>query len=100
MEYIKELDKKYEIDPRPPLVEQPRVCARLSVAALQRNLAAHRAKNPQILLSGGKAEMAERLRSILEMRRMDMLVRDLVLGVWGEFEEEEDEDEKEKIIGN
>ncbi|KAG6859100.1 hypothetical protein C0993_004525, partial [Termitomyces sp. T159_Od127] len=73
IEYIKELDKKYEIDPRPPLIKQPEVCAQLSAAALQRNLAVHKARNPGILVTGGKAEMAQRLRSILETRKMDLM---------------------------
>ncbi|KAG6861623.1 hypothetical protein C0995_014062 [Termitomyces sp. Mi166 len=91
MEYIKELDTKYELNPRPPLIVLPEVCARLSAAALQRNLAAHKAKNPDILAMGGKAEMTERLRSILEMRRMDLLVRDMILGTRDSLEEEEKE---------
>lgn len=87
------MDNQYEIDPRPPLVVHPSVCARLSAAALQRNLAVHKAKNPAILITGGKAELAERLRSILEMRRMDLLVRDMILGISNRLEEEEEDDD-------
>jgi len=75
------MDKKYELDPRPPLITEPDACAQLSAAALQRNLAAHAMKNPDIVAGGGKVEMTERLRTLLEMRRMDMLVRDMIHGV-------------------
>ncbi|KNZ80186.1 hypothetical protein J132_06779 [Termitomyces sp. J132] len=90
MEYLKELDHKYELHPHPPLIVLPEVCARLSAAALQRNLAAHKTKNSEILVTGGKAELAERLRSILEMRRMDLLVRDMILGTKDSLDEEKE----------
>ncbi|GLB44753.1 putative MINDY deubiquitinase [Lyophyllum shimeji] len=80
-EYVDDMHNKYALDPRPPLVTDPEVCALLSAAALQRNLAAHAAINPGIVAAGGKAEMAERLRALLEMRRMDLLVRDMFRGV-------------------
>ncbi|KAF5379663.1 hypothetical protein D9615_005779 [Tricholomella constricta] len=76
-----EMHKMYALDPRPPLITDPDVCAQLSTAALQRNLGAHAAKNSDIIAAGGKVEMVERLRGILEMRRADMLVRDMILGV-------------------
>ncbi|KAG6812249.1 hypothetical protein H0H92_003705 [Tricholoma furcatifolium] len=75
-----ELDSQYEIDLRPPLIVFPEVCKQLSAAALQRNLLAHKQKNHAILATGSKAEMAERLKSILEARRMDLLVRDMIFG--------------------
>ncbi|KAG6815503.1 hypothetical protein H0H93_009634, partial [Arthromyces matolae] len=79
-DYIRDLDKKYDTDPRPPLITVPEACARLSVLSLQRNLAAHKARNPVIIATGSKAEMAERLEIILETRRMDLLVRAMMLG--------------------
>ncbi|KAG6918415.1 hypothetical protein DXG01_014594 [Tephrocybe rancida] len=78
-----ELDKRYELDPCPPLIVVPEVCVQLSAAALQRNLAAHKVKNPDILAAGSKFEMAERLRLILETRRMDLLVRAMIFGSEG-----------------
>jgi hypothetical protein len=72
---------KYLLNPRPPLITNPRVCAQLSVAALQRNLAAHARVNPALVVAGGKEEMIVRLEALLEMRKMDMLVRDMILGL-------------------
>ncbi|KAG6844590.1 hypothetical protein H0H93_016438, partial [Arthromyces matolae] len=72
-DYIRDLDKKYDTDPRPPLITIPEACAHLSASSLQRNLAAHKARNPVIIATGNKAEMAERLEIILETRRMDLL---------------------------
>jgi hypothetical protein len=71
---------KYLLNPRPPLIANPQVCAQLSTAALQRNLAAHSQANPAISAAGNKEEMITRLESLLEMRKMDMLVRDMILG--------------------
>jgi len=84
------MHRKYALDPRPPLITNPKVCAQLSIAALQRNLAAHSIKNPDISVVGSKNEMKERLTALLEMRKMDMLVRDMILGNDRDvFEEEE-----------
>lgn len=71
---------KYVVVPRPPLITDPQVCGQLSSAALQRNLAAHAMKNSDIIATGGKKEMAERLRVLLEMRSLDLLVRAMILG--------------------
>jgi hypothetical protein len=71
---------KYLLNPLPPLISNPQVCARLSAAALQRNLAAHAAENPSIMATGSKEQMVERLRTLLETRKMDMLVRGMILG--------------------
>ena len=75
---------KYLLNPCPPLIANPKVCAQLSVAALQRNLAAHAQANPAIMASGSKEEMIARLEVLLEMRKMDMLVRDMILGPDGD----------------
>ncbi|KAG5643084.1 hypothetical protein DXG03_001579 [Asterophora parasitica] len=79
-DYVDHLQNKYALDPRPPLITDPDACRLLSIEALQRNLAAHAARNSNIIATGGKVEMAERLRNILEMRAADMLVRDMILG--------------------
>jgi hypothetical protein len=71
---------KYLLEPLLPLIVDPKICAQLSSASLQRNLAAHAERNPDIMAAGSKAEMAERLKALLEMRKMDMLVRDMILG--------------------
>ena len=74
------MDRKYALDPLPPLITNPKVCGQLSIAALQRNLAAHSVKNSDISVAGSKNEMKERLTALLELRKMDMLVRDMILG--------------------
>lgn len=71
---------KYLLNPRPPLIANAQVCAQLSIAALQRNLVAHAQVNPAIVTTGSKEKMTARLEALLEMRKMDMLVRDMILG--------------------
>ncbi|KAF9460358.1 hypothetical protein BDZ94DRAFT_1170029, partial [Collybia nuda] len=79
--YIDHMHKKYLLYPLPPLIVNPKVCPHLSVAALQRNLAAHAMANSDIMAVGNKAEMAERLKNLLELRKADMLVKDMILGI-------------------
>jgi hypothetical protein len=74
------MHKRYLLNPCPPLITNPKVCAHLSLAALQRNLTAHAQANPAIMASGSKEEMIARLEALLETRKMDMLVRDMILG--------------------
>ncbi|KIY45136.1 hypothetical protein FISHEDRAFT_67103 [Fistulina hepatica ATCC 64428] len=77
-QHIQNLKVQYILHPAPPLVVEPAICNKLSAAALRRNLAAHAAVNPTIVTLGSKAEMAERLRILLEARRTDLLVRDMI----------------------
>ncbi|EGN99408.1 hypothetical protein SERLA73DRAFT_182380 [Serpula lacrymans var. lacrymans S7.3] len=79
-EYIDNLQSKYMINPRAPLIVDSSVCAQLSEAALARNLAAHAKFNTAIVASGTKIEMIERLVKILETREMDLVVRDMLWG--------------------
>jgi hypothetical protein len=79
-----DMHTKYLLNPRPPLITNPQVCAQLSIAALQRNLASHAQVNPAVLAAGSKEEMVARLESLLERRKMDMLVRDMILGLEGD----------------
>lgn len=74
------MDSKYMIEPKAPLIVDPAACAALSVTALKRNLSEHAIFNPDILVSGTKAELMERLKKILESRKMDLLVRDMMWG--------------------
>jgi hypothetical protein len=71
---------KYMINPKGPLIVEPAACASLSVSALKRNLAEHAVFNPAILTNGSKAELVARLENILETRKSDMLVRDMMWG--------------------
>ncbi|KAF7965926.1 hypothetical protein HWV62_14438 [Athelia sp. TMB] len=78
--YIDNMDSKYMIEPKAPLIVDPTACAALSVAALKRNLSGHAAFNPDIVSSGTKLELVERLKKILETRQIDMVIRDMLWG--------------------
>lgn len=71
---------RYEPHPRPPLIVDAAACSRLSLLALKRNLLAHAARNAAVVASGTRAEMAERLRAILDTREEDLLARNVVFG--------------------
>ena len=75
-----DMDSKYMIEPKAPLIVEPTACAALSVAALKRNLSGHAAFNPDIVSSGTKLELVERLKKILETRQIDMVIRDMLWG--------------------
>ena len=75
-----DMQSKYMINPKAPLIVDPAACAALSVSALKRNLAEHAVFNPTILTNGSKAELVARLENILETRKLDMLVRDMMWG--------------------
>jgi hypothetical protein len=74
------MHSKYMINPKAPLIVEATACASLSVSALKRNLAEHAIFNPAILASGSKAELVARLKTILETRKMDMVVRNMMWG--------------------
>ncbi|KII84371.1 hypothetical protein PLICRDRAFT_362655 [Plicaturopsis crispa FD-325 SS-3] len=76
--YIDNMQSKYLINPSPPLIKSPSACATLSVAALKRNLLAHAEYNADIVANGTKNGMAERLRTILQTRKMDIVVRKMI----------------------
>ncbi|TFK34572.1 hypothetical protein BDQ12DRAFT_613296, partial [Crucibulum laeve] len=78
--YIDNLKYKYLLHPRPPLITNPSACSQLSSAALKRNLEAHATQNPEIIASGTKLEMAQRLAELLTARQKDLLVRNLLQG--------------------
>lgn len=66
------------VDPKAPFIVEPEACPSLTVAALKHNLAAHAAFNPDIVPTGTKAELAERLKNILETRQIDIIIRDML----------------------
>jgi hypothetical protein len=80
----KDIHKRYLLDIKPPLVSASSLCRELSAAALRRNLAAHAECNKDIVATGTKAEMKERLESILTVREMDLVVRGMI---WSQDEE-------------
>ena len=72
------MPQQYLLHPEPPLVSDPGVICILSKAALSRNLEAHAAINPSITFTGPRDEMEERLRKILEVRKLDLAVREML----------------------
>jgi spore coat polysaccharide biosynthesis protein SpsF (cytidylyltransferase family) len=80
MSFYSAMHSKYMINPKAPLIVEPTACAALSVSALKRNLVEHATFNPTIVSSGSKAELVARLETILETRKMDMVVRNMMWG--------------------
>ncbi|KAJ7628450.1 hypothetical protein FB45DRAFT_867514 [Roridomyces roridus] len=76
--YIHNLESEYLLDPKPPLIANSSIVPDLSANALKRNLTAHAACNSSIIAVGTKREMAARLCEILETRKMDLVVRDMI----------------------
>ncbi|KAK7017350.1 hypothetical protein R3P38DRAFT_2635246 [Favolaschia claudopus] len=68
----------YLVDPKPPLIDNPDIVAELSAAALKRNLAAHAVQNSSIVAAGTKPELALRLKTLLQTRKADLLVREML----------------------
>jgi hypothetical protein len=66
------------VHPVPPLIVDPALCSKLSIAALRRNLASHATCNRSIIATGTKVEMVERLKKILKTREMDLLTRNTI----------------------
>ncbi|KAF9223281.1 hypothetical protein BS17DRAFT_705987, partial [Gyrodon lividus] len=79
-EYIDNLDKQYLLHPAPPLITDTTICSLLSKAALSRNLAGHADINSSIRCSGTRQEMVERLKNILETRKLDLVVQNMLAG--------------------
>jgi hypothetical protein len=75
-----DIHSQYLAFPLPPLITDPQASAQLSLAALTRNLEAHAACNPSILAAGTRPEMVQRLSEILKIRKLDMLVKDMLSG--------------------
>jgi hypothetical protein len=85
------LDSQYLLQPAPPLVVDVTAVGALSAAALRRNLGAHAAQNPALLVGGTKAEMAMRLTEVLERRAADLRVRSML---WGKDEQDGSENDE------
>ncbi|KAI0261118.1 hypothetical protein BC834DRAFT_1009126, partial [Gloeopeniophorella convolvens] len=76
--YLDTLHTQYLLSPLPPLITQPDAAPVLEFSALKRNLSAHAAYNPAVLTSGSKAVLCTRLTELLERRRGDLAVREMV----------------------
>ena len=90
-----EMGSKYVLHPEAPLISDPNAVSNLTSTALKHNLVAHSQYNPSISVDGTQGEMAERLRTLLETRRADMLVRQVL---WKEDKDEDDDDSSESSI--
>jgi hypothetical protein len=73
-----ELHTQYLLSPLPPLITEPEVVSTLERAALKRNLSAHAAYNSTISTTGNKYVLCTQLIDILERRRGDLAVREMV----------------------
>ncbi|KAF8344758.1 hypothetical protein F5887DRAFT_969767 [Amanita rubescens] len=71
-EYVATMGSKYSLELPPPLIFEP-----LPLWSA-RNLAVHAAVNKEVSTGGTKKEMADRLKSLLEMRLADLEVRRLI----------------------
>ncbi|KAH9052289.1 hypothetical protein EDB87DRAFT_1692447 [Lactarius vividus] len=76
--YIDTLHTQYLLSPLPPLITQPEVASTLELAALKRNLSAHAAYNSAISTTGNKSILCAQLITLLEKRRGDLAVREMV----------------------
>ena len=74
------LEKHYQLEVGPPLIDHPSQCRRLSLAALKINLSLQAKCDPALLERATKAELATRLEDFLLVRRADMLLREFVFG--------------------
>lgn len=72
------LHTQYLLSPLPPLITQPEVVSTLELAALKRNLSAHAAYNSAIRTTGSKSILCTELITLLERRRGDLAVREMV----------------------
>ena len=92
-----EMGSKYVLHPEAPLISDPNAVSNLTSTALKHNLVAHSQYNSSISVEGTQDEMVERLRTLLETRRADMLVRQVL---WKEDEDEDrnDDDSSESSI--
>ena len=70
-----DIHSQYLAFPLPPLITNPQASAQLSLAALKRNLEAHAFE-----VRSTRPEIVQRLSEILKIRKLDMLVKDMLSG--------------------
>ncbi|KAF8274634.1 hypothetical protein EI94DRAFT_1561102 [Lactarius quietus] len=76
--YLDTLHTQYLLSPLPPLITEPEAASTLERAALRRNLSAHAAYNSAISTIGNKSVLCTQLIALLERRRGDLAVREMV----------------------
>lgn len=74
------IHEQYLLHPLPPLISDPDIVSTLSKTALSHNLTVHASVNSSIVSSGPREEMEVRLWKILDMRRQDLVVREMLVG--------------------
>ncbi|KAN0092623.1 hypothetical protein V8E55_003407 [Tylopilus felleus] len=79
-DYINGIHEQYLLHPLPPLISDPDIVSTLSKTALSHNLTVHASVNSSIVSSGPREEMEVRLWKILDMRRQDLVVREMLVG--------------------
>lgn len=71
---------------RPPLIDDPSQCRRLSLAALKINLSLHAGYDTVSMEKATWTDLVSRLEEILLTRRADILLREFVFGVGGDMD--------------
>ena len=71
---------------RPPFIDDPSQCKRLSLAALKTNLSLQAKCDAVGLETATREELATRLENFLLIRRADMLLREFVFGAGGDMD--------------
>ena len=74
------LEETYQSEVRPPLIEDPSQCRRLSLTALKINLSLHTKCDVALLETATKPELTSRLEEFLLIRCADFLLREFVFG--------------------
>jgi len=84
------LEGTKQLEIRPPLIDDPSQCGRLSVTALKINLCLHAKCDAASLETATRAELAFRLKEALLVRRADMLLQEFVFGVGGDMDADDE----------
>lgn len=75
-----------QLEVRPPLIDDPSLCKRLSLTALKMNLSLQVKCDAVSLETATKTELVSRLEDFLLIRRADNLLREFVFGVGGDMD--------------
>lgn len=84
------LEETYQSEVRPPPIEDPVQCRKLSLTALKIHLSVHAKYDGALLESATRAELVSRLEHFLLVRRADNLLREFVFGVGAGMDVDDD----------
>lgn len=82
--------ENYQLEIRPPLIDDPSQCRRLSLIALKINLSLQAKCDTVLLETATKEELTSRLEDFLLIRRADILLQEFVFGVGGDMDIDDD----------